>query len=147
MKQEPAISRDLEYQALRKFIRLIEASESGSLAESMAVALEEELTPRQRQVVHMYYIDQMLMRDIAETLGVNLTGSSIRLALGTTVPSVAQYASRVYVTTEKANDVMTVTEAMREVLPDASTQIVFVTTSHDTRFDAAGVIRPLLGGE
>ena len=39
------------------------------------------------------------------------------------------------------------TEAMREVLPDASRQIVFVTTSHDTRFDAAGVIRPLLGGE
>ena len=87
------------------------------------------------------------LEDCAETLGANLTGSSIRLALGTTVPSVAQYASRVYVTTEKANDVMTVTEAMREVLPDASTQLVFVTTSHDTRFDAAGVIRPLLGGE
>ena len=87
------------------------------------------------------------LEDCAETLGANLTGSSIRLALGTTVPSVAQYASRVYITTEKANDVMTVTEAMREVLPDASTQLVFVTTSHDTRFDAAGVIRPLLGGE
>lgn len=44
------------------------------------------------------------LEDCAETLGANLTGSSIRLALGTTVPSVAQYASRVYITTEKAND-------------------------------------------
>ena len=82
MKQEPAISRDLEYPARRKFIRHIEASESGSLAESMAVALEEELTPRQRQVVHMYYIDQMLMRDIAETLGVNVSTVSRTIARG-----------------------------------------------------------------
>ena len=87
------------------------------------------------------------LEDCAETLGANLTGSSIRLALGTTVPSVAQYASRVYITTEKANDVMTVTEDMAEVLPDPSTQLVFITTSHDTRFDASGVIRPLLGGD
>lgn len=42
---------------------------------------------------------------------------------------------------------MTVTEDMAEVLPDPSTQLVFITTSHDTRFDAAGVIRPLLGGD
>ena len=87
------------------------------------------------------------LEDCAETLGANLTGSSIRLALGTTVPSVAQYASRVYITTEKANDVMTMTEAMVEVLPDPATQLVFVTTSHDTRFDAAGVIRPLMGDD
>lgn len=87
------------------------------------------------------------LEDCAETLGANLTGSSIRLALGTTVPSVAQYASRVYITTEKANDVMTMTEAMGEVLPDPATQLVFVTTSHDTRFDAAGVIRPLMGDD
>lgn len=87
------------------------------------------------------------LEDCAETLGANLTGSSIRLALGTTVSSVAQYASRVYITTEKANDVMTVTEDMAEVLPDPSTQLVFITTSHDTRFDASGVIRPLLGGD
>ena len=37
---------------------------------------------------------------------------------------------------------MTVTEDMAEVLPDPSTQLVFITTSHDTRFDASGVIRP-----
>ena len=33
------------------------------------------------------------LEDCAETLGANLTGSSIRLALGTTVPSVAQSAA------------------------------------------------------
>ena len=81
------------------------------------------------------------LEDCAENLTANLTGSSIRLALGTSVPSVAQYASRVFVTTERANDVL----SMTEVLPDPATQLVFVTTSHDTRFDASGVIRPLLG--
>ena len=82
------------------------------------------------------------LEDCAENLTANLTGSSIRLALGTSVPSVAQYASRVFVTTERANDVLSMTDAMTEVLPDPATQLVFVTTSHDTRFDASGVIRP-----
>ena len=85
------------------------------------------------------------LEDCAETLTANLTGSGIRLALGPSVPSVAQYASRVFVTTERANDVLSVTDAITEVLPDPATQLVFVTTSHDTRFDASGVIRPLLG--
>ena len=40
---------------------------------------------------------------------------------------------------------LSVTDAMTEVLADPATQLVFVTTSHDTRFDASGVIRPLLG--
>ena len=40
-----------------------------------------------------------------------------------------------------------VTEDMAEAVPDPSTQLVFITTSHDTRFDASGVIRPLLGGD
>ena len=57
------------------------------------------------------------LEDCAENLTANLTGSSIRLALGTNVPSVAQYASRVFVTTERANDVLSVTDAMTEDLP------------------------------
>lgn len=82
MNQEVMVPRDLEYQALRRFIKMIEASESGSLAENMASALEEELTPRQRQMVHMYYVDQMLMRDIADTLGVNVSTVSRTIARG-----------------------------------------------------------------
>ena len=82
MRQEITVPKDLEYQALRKFIKLIEASESGSMAENMAVALEEELTPRQQQMVHMYYIDQMLMRDIARALHVNVSTVSRTIARG-----------------------------------------------------------------
>lgn len=87
------------------------------------------------------------LEDCAETLLANLTGSSIRLDLGTSAPSVAQYASRVFITTETANDVVTMTSAMADVLSDPSTQLAFLTTSHDTRFDGAGVLRPLLGGD
>lgn len=82
MKGNENITRDLEYQALRKFVKLVEASQSGSMADSMAVALVEELTPRQQQVIHMYYIDQMLMRDIAKKLGVNVSTVSRTLARG-----------------------------------------------------------------
>ena len=87
------------------------------------------------------------LEECAEKLQADLTGSSIRLALGTSTVSVAQYASRVFITTERANDVMNITQSMSEVLSDPVTQLVFVTTSHDTRFDDAGVIRPLLGGD
>ena len=87
------------------------------------------------------------LEDCAQNLQDNLVGSAIHLALGTEAASVAQYASRVFITTERANDVMSATETLGEVLKDPSTQLVFVTTSHDTRFDASGVIRPLLGGD
>lgn len=87
------------------------------------------------------------LEDCAETLLANLTGSSIRLALGTTEPSVAQYASRVFITTDTANDVATVTAAMSDVLSDTSKQLAFITTSHDTRFDSVGVLRPLIGSD
>ena len=83
----------------------------------------------------------------AENLQANLTGSSIRLALGTEVSSVAQYASRVFITTEKANDVTRITQEMTDGLSNPSTQLVFITTSHDTRFDSSGLIRPLMGEE
>ena len=59
----------------------------------------------------------------------------------------AQYASRVFITTEKANDVTRITQEMTDVLSDPSTQLVFITTSHDTRFDDSGLIRPLMGEE
>ena len=87
------------------------------------------------------------LEDCAENLTANLTGSSIRLALGTEVSSVAQYTSRVFITTEKANDVTRITQEMTDVLSNPSTQLVFITTSHDTRFDSSGLIRPLMGEE
>lgn len=82
MKQQPFLPKDVEYQALRRFVKMVEASSEGSMSENMASALAEELTPRQQQVVHMYYVDQMLMRDIADTLGVNVSTVSRTLGRG-----------------------------------------------------------------
>lgn len=82
MTQTRTVPRDLEYQALRHYIKLVEASPTGALADHLSVALEEELTPRQRQVVQMYYIDQMLMADIARELGVNVSTVSRTLNRG-----------------------------------------------------------------
>ena len=50
-----------EYEALRQFIRLSEKSEKGSMARKLGAAVDRELTPRQRQMVRMYYTDQMRM--------------------------------------------------------------------------------------
>lgn len=82
MNQAPVLPRDVEYQALRRFIRMVEASEAGTMTENMASALAEELTPRQHQMVHMYYIDQMLMQDIARELGVNVSTVSRTIGRG-----------------------------------------------------------------
>lgn len=82
MIQTADLSKETEYQALRRFIKMVEASEEGTMAENMASALAEELTPRQAQVVHMYYIDQMLMGDIAEALGVNVSTVSRTIGRG-----------------------------------------------------------------
>ena len=62
------ISREEEYQALRSFLKL--ASGGDSAAELVECAIREELTPRQRQIVEMYYIKQMPMHYIARELGV-----------------------------------------------------------------------------
>ena len=78
MKQQPFLPKDVEYQALRRFVKMVEASSEGSMSENMASALAEELTPRQQQVVHMYYVDQ----DIADTLGVNVSTVSRTLGRG-----------------------------------------------------------------
>ena len=88
---------------------------------------------------------QAATAECAAALQANLSVTGLRLALGTTDPAVAENASRVFVTTERANSVMDVTEALSEVLPDPDAGIVFVTTSHDTRFDDHGLIRPLFG--
>jgi DNA-directed RNA polymerase specialized sigma subunit len=62
-------TRDREYQALRQFIRLADSSETDSLAQKIADAVKHELTPRQRELVRLYYIDQMTMYAIAAETG------------------------------------------------------------------------------
>lgn len=58
-----------EYQSLRSFVKQLEKPE-GRVAVMLADALERELTPRQKQMVRLYYLEQHNMRDIAEMLGV-----------------------------------------------------------------------------
>ena len=41
------------------------------LLHNLPRALEEELTPRQREMLHLYYYERMNMRQIADRLGVN----------------------------------------------------------------------------
>ena len=41
------------------------------LIRNLGMAINDELTPRQRQVIKMYYINQMKMSDIASVLGIN----------------------------------------------------------------------------
>ncbi|NCB51073.1 MAG: sigma-70 family RNA polymerase sigma factor [Clostridia bacterium] len=72
-REESQPTRDQEYQALRQFLRLADSSDSESMAQKIAGAVENELTPRQRELVHLYYIDQMTMYDIAIKSGVSVS--------------------------------------------------------------------------
>ena len=82
--------------------------------------------------------------DAADNLSANLLNQSVRLCLGTNDPEVAAYCSRVFITTNNASQIETDTEALKDVLPDTAAQIVYITDSRDTRFDACGAMRPLL---
>ena len=62
---------ECEYAALRQYLRIVCGSESGGLAGGIRTALDTELTQRQRQLVEMYYLRQMGMRDIAAELGID----------------------------------------------------------------------------
>ncbi len=59
----------MEYQALRRYIRLVDSSEGDSMAARVAAAINEELTPRQRQLVGLYYSQQLTMTEIGRRQG------------------------------------------------------------------------------
>ncbi len=62
--------RETEMKSLRRFVRQLEKPEN-TVAAMVAEALDRELTPRQKEMVKMYYIDQLKMCHIARELGVN----------------------------------------------------------------------------
>ncbi|MCC8090549.1 MAG: sigma-70 family RNA polymerase sigma factor [Oscillospiraceae bacterium] len=62
-------ARETEYQSLCSLMKAAEGE--GGTAQLLSLALQEELTERQAQMVRMYYIEQHTMQDIAQTLGVN----------------------------------------------------------------------------
>ena len=67
---EKMTPREAEYQALRSFLKLASDSKRQSAADFVRLAVEEELTERQRQLVEMYYLRQMTMQNIASELGI-----------------------------------------------------------------------------
>ena len=70
-----------EYMALRQYVKLVESGRQGTTA-AVRQALAHELTPRQRQLVHMYYIEQMQMQDIADELGLHISTVSRTIKRG-----------------------------------------------------------------
>ncbi len=71
-----------EYMALRQYIRLVSAGDKGDMTAAVRQALREELTPRQRQLVNMYYIEQMQMQDIADELDLHISTVSRTIKRG-----------------------------------------------------------------
>ena len=62
-------TREIEYQTIRKFLRVVNAGE-GRLARNLSLALDSELTARQRTAVRYYYMEQMTMQEVARQMNV-----------------------------------------------------------------------------
>ncbi len=86
-------SRETEYQSLRGLMRSLESGDA--TARLVKLALREELTRRQAQMVELYYLEQHTMRDIAAELGVNQSTVSRTLAAARTrLKRCLRYANR-----------------------------------------------------
>ena len=70
-----------EYMALRQYIRLVSDAEGGT-AGALRRAINSELTRRQKQLIGMYYIEQMPMQDIADELGLHISSVSRTIKRG-----------------------------------------------------------------
>jgi len=69
--------KKLEYDALQEFVGLLYVG--GNLGNRVHIAIYEELTDRQRELINLYYIEQMSMTEIAQRL--DLSPSTIRRTL------------------------------------------------------------------
>ena len=70
-----------EYMALRQYIKLVSDASGGAVG-SLRRAINSELTKRQRQLIGMYYIEQMPMQDIADELGLHISSVSRTIKRG-----------------------------------------------------------------
>ena len=60
----------------------MELCDERSNAGKLARAMESELTPRQMELARMYYLDQMLMQDIADAQGITVSSVSRTIKRG-----------------------------------------------------------------
>ena len=75
-------NKKLEYEALQEFIGLLYIE--GNLSKRVRVAINEELTERQRELINLYYLEQMSMTEIAQTLDLSPSTVSRTLKRGRT---------------------------------------------------------------
>ena len=83
----------------------------------------------------------------AKSITDNMQGVNIHVSFGSSAPAMAAYAYRLYIRTDDPTQVMTVMDSMQEVMTDIPAQVVFVTSSRDTRFAQCSVLLPLLAEE
>lgn len=70
-----------KYQALRQLIKLTDVTGKGKIS-ALRHGMNEALTPRQKQLVHMYYIEQKPMKQIASELGLDISSVSRTIKRG-----------------------------------------------------------------
>ncbi|MGI5979632.1 MAG: sigma-70 family RNA polymerase sigma factor [Oscillospiraceae bacterium] len=75
-----ADGKALECQALRQFVGLVALD--GSVGSRVRVAINEELTDRQRELIELYYLENMNMTEIARRLGISPSTVSRTLKRG-----------------------------------------------------------------
>lgn len=87
---------------------------------------------------------QLAVQDAAAGIRSLLQGSRIRLDFGSDDPQVAASSDRIMTANEDAATVDATAAALSETLSDPASQLVFLTASRDTRYEAYSVLRPLL---
>lgn len=66
---------EADYEIMRRFVRRVSAPE-GFISRYVYDALKQELTPRQQELVYLYYLEQMRMCDAAKILGITTQSAS-----------------------------------------------------------------------
>ena len=87
------------------------------------------------------------VQNAAEGIRAALEGSAIRVDFVSTDPVVAALADRAAVEEEDASAVEETVSALSDVLTDPASQLLFLTSSRDTRYESCSVLRPLLDEE
>jgi RNA polymerase sigma factor (sigma-70 family) len=74
-------AREAEEETVREFLQSVETDDT-SIAETMKLAIADELTIRQREMISMYYLQGIPMPEIARELGVNVSTVSRTIKRG-----------------------------------------------------------------
>ena len=61
-----------EYAAMRRMMRMV-CHPTDTFSKSVGQAVLQELTPRQKEAVYLYYVRQMPMREAAELMGIDIS--------------------------------------------------------------------------